>query len=142
MTTDTLATARALVAHPRFEFRPGMLDQHGCRLTDRHIWDMPRDWQPPADMASNIHWRLPDLADDATAGVLVAMLHESVSCDVSLFSGFKGERRVYQIRGLAWAGAPVRNDPDGRGAQPLCEHLGVAIAKALLDVWPTPPTPG
>ena len=72
MSADLLTLARAVVALPGWEWRPGMLATDGARLGDRHLWDLPPDWRPtvPGDPAA----RVPNLADDATGGVMLALL--------------------------------------------------------------------
>jgi hypothetical protein len=52
---------RQLRAHPRWAWREGMRDRRGVRIVDLELWDGA---EPP------------DLADDATAGVLLGMLAE------------------------------------------------------------------
>lgn len=124
--------ARRLAAHPRFEWRPGML-----ALEDPSLGN----WQPgdyrwriitgAPDLAAvtaehDIHEApympyafaraVPDLTDAATGGVLLGMLGPGWSLDTNAAS--------IELRG-----------PCGKGGVYVGDSLAEACARALLDQW-------
>ena len=112
-------TARALVAHPKFEYRPGMLLADGHRLTRDDCDGLhPETYEEP-----------PVLADDATAGVLVGMLAEAPSIVAFVVNWSTYPKPHWTVEAFRDAGA----EASGRGS-----HLGVAVAEALLAAWEVP----
>ncbi|MEQ1564771.1 MAG: hypothetical protein ABMA64_03950 [Myxococcota bacterium] len=62
MSDDEPSLSLQLLVHPRFRWREGMRDERGVRLVELDLWD---GTDPP------------DLADPATAGVLLQVLAET-----------------------------------------------------------------
>jgi hypothetical protein len=104
MSDDDADAAQMLAAHPRFAWRDGMRDQKGVRVVDTDLW------APSAP---------PDLADAATAGVLVQMLAET------------GRLTDIVVVGDEWAVAVDLDGPYGLAGS----TMGEAAAWALLQVW-------
>ena len=101
--------ARQLAAHPRWEWRAGMLTDIGERVTEAQI-----------DGSEFLGTR-PDLNDDATKGVLRGVLRTE-------WPGFA----IYKGRG-GWVVFRVAF-VDRLG---IFDTEGEAIARALLDAWGT-----
>jgi len=116
MTADE--TARALVAHERFECRNGMLVWPRSRASVCGPYRLV-DVRP-----SELPGLLPDIEDPATAGVLVAMLAEAwPNIQVSYYHGMWGVALFFGQEGVH--GVFEAKD------------LGVPAAKALLCAWGT-----
>jgi hypothetical protein len=128
MTLDALAIARRLVAAPWWEWRegmvgtgpddegtgwrvlPGMAGPYGLGTQGGYIATWPPPWES-----------VPRLTDDATAGVLLGMLTETLGREWALYRSAAGWR-VDWHDGAPWATS---------GTQPT---LGEAVALALLAV--------
>lgn len=111
--------ARALVAHPRWRWAPGMraVGRRGLPLAwfrvEEHLPRLTGEW---ADA-------LPDLDDPATAGVLLSMLAGATDeSGASLYSGRRAHVDWYWSRG------------DRYGSR-WGDTLGHAAALALLALW-------
>jgi hypothetical protein len=98
--------AEDLRFHPRFAWREGMRDQRGLRVVELDLWD---GTSPP------------DLADFATAGVLLGILDES------------GRLTDIVKQGSEWIVA-VDLPQDGLQGW-AADTLGEAAAYALLNLW-------
>lgn len=113
--------ARALVAHPNGPKHDTLSDE----LTVANApggWPRHRAydgivWQMDPEAGSSDAW-IPDLADPATAGVLLVQLFEA---DPSMHVHRDGDGYIVHV-------APGVCERSGR-------HLGEAVAKALLAVW-------
>lgn len=114
-TRELLATARALAAHDRFEWHEGMLAWPKSKASACGPYRIVE--VRPLEFLG----LLPDLEDDATAGVLLAMLAEEWP-DLALDT-CDGEWTVSSK--LA-------------GMLTVDDHIGVAVARALLASWDTP----
>lgn len=128
MTEAQRDLARRLVEHPRWEWRGGMAqvqyDDAGV-LRGRHVVDGV--WYTDIRRAGWSPW-LPDLADGATAGVLLAMLWD-VHCAATV------RRWDYDRPGR------VEVYPDDLRQEELVycgDTLGDACAKALFAAWVQP----
>lgn len=99
-----------LVDDPRWGWREGMVDRRGVRVVDLELWDAVD---------------LPDLADPATAGILLGMLDE-----LGVLSDVVRE-------GAEWIVA-VDLPEDGLQGW-AAESMGEAAAYALLAVWDAAP---
>lgn len=125
MTTEELASR--LAAHERFRWREGMQDSDGFTVLDPFPWPTETvacadgamgKGEPLAIVRCRYPESVPDLTDTATAGVLVAMLAEAwEDCRVHYYHG-------------TWYVALLTVEGEFEH-----EHLGVAVAKALLVAW-------
>ncbi len=99
--------AEQIARHPRWRWREGMADTNGVRVVDLELWT-------GADA-------LPDLADFATAGVMIGILTETgLFTDVVLQEG-------------EWI---VAVNLPGEGLQGwAADTLGEAAAWALIAAW-------
>lgn len=109
--------ARELVAHPRFAWSEGMRNVLGCRRVDEPSGDWLDDmgewlYGDPRDGTGLVS--PPDLADAATAGVLVSMLDPS---------GMRGTTFCRERDGTWWVDTYT------------APTLGEAVARALLASW-------
>lgn len=118
--------ARRLAAHPRWEWRAGMVC-NAHRLVDRDglgiIVDGGVPYLPVAPRWVTIEGHSPpdarpDLTDPATAGVLLAMLAEAVTSSTSML--VRDSRGWHADDGSQWHGG---------------DCIGEAVARALLAVW-------
>ena len=99
--------AERVASHPRWTWREGMRDTQGVRVVDLDLWDGSR--------------AVPDLRDDATAGVLLGILAESgLLTDV-----------VRQDN--EWIVAVELPETGLQGW--AADTLGEAAAYALVEVW-------
>lgn len=124
MTPADLALARELAAHPRWAWRAGMRASgmgYGSRTLSGTHWIRTTERLAAPGMPHLDH-AVPDLTDDATAGVLLGMLTEA--------AGWNSES-PYRAGG-AWS--IFVDGSDGREGY-RGSTLAVAAARALLAVW-------
>jgi hypothetical protein len=131
--------ARKLVAHERWEWKVGMLAIGSCGGMDGSIrlwWPVTRhkgERGPIGIHSGGNTWPismhgpyLPDLADDATAGVLLGMWREAVKANGDDYEGRSS--RAYRascvglMRAAFW-------DQEGQ------THMAELFARMLLDAW-------
>ena len=148
MIDDLLALARALVIHPKWEWKAGMraigrwpdypvrVFEFGENLSDTDdIREQPLSWRDAREYGDHSYEGpyVPDLRDPATAGVLLEMLPanriQGVRPLVDDIGGTSGWR-VDICRRPMQAATP-KSDFDYF----IGDTLGEAAAQALLAVW-------
>lgn len=134
MTPSQIELARKLVGHGRWEWRAGIRETQDSRFmrvdehTGEEVWSVSERAGVPGVSyiwpSHRAHY-LPDLTDDATAGVLLGMWRE-VEC--------YPEDGVWTV--IAELEDKMQNMGDN--ADELATHLGELLAILLLDAWSTP----
>lgn len=139
MTATVADLARELVGHPKWEWRDGMLalsealpfrvteitTEEGQILLLEGDPDCFINWSTAKTYASV--W--PDLTDAATAGCLLAMVHELMAdLEITTPASTPGWSIVWDFTYPAWE--PRYPNKAGDGAT-----LGEACARALLALW-------
>jgi len=98
MTDEMIALSRRAVACRGWRWMAGMLSHHG----ERQLWcsETEREWSSPSFSEAAMDWRrarfagsreLPDLADPATLGCLLALVREAWN-----------DQRAYMRAGFGW----------------------------------------
>lgn len=150
----TPEVARRLLEHERFRWRAGMKVENGYRVTRAYEGgrlavsnERGSSFEQPSPMAAYQAGALwyPDLTDTATAGVLLAMLPTSprrapaAIGDSWLSVDIHTSRGHWEVSVSRYSVVPFPGQPFAVEQSTVCntadEHLGVAVARALLAVW-------
>jgi hypothetical protein len=124
MTDEMIALSRRAVACRGWRWMAGMLSHHG----ERQLWcsETEREWSSPSFSEAAMDWRrarfagsreLPDLADPATLGCLLALVREAWRCP-TVYVRQSTTRRVSD-GALAWEVCDLYLDAEA------CRALGV-----------------
>lgn len=124
MNDETMTLARALAAHPRWQWMDGMLSSGGRVVVDTSGAPGAHSrtaWLPLAVRVSTGHY--PDLDDPATQGCLMAMLGDSL---ISLERRASGPSDWYAF---FWGADNRLTRTPEEGTR------GETIARAVLRLW-------
>lgn len=128
MTPTEQDLARQLAAHPRWRWMAGMREESGDRISriegDRVVY-VDREGDVESCPDDGIYFGIPDLADPATLGCLIAMLTDRLLTI--------GHRREEDDGGELWRIVIVADDGRMQGFRG--DTFGEALARAVLDAW-------